>query len=188
VNAALRFSRDKRGYEHFCLVQTAQPGQTSQRRGEPRSRLLYWFRTPPNVKVGREPFDEEARRALEARNPRVTFDWKTILATPIPSADAEKWRERRHAERASRAAGKSGPDVVLSSIGEINDLENDPTLERNATLESNETVESSASGRREDSESSSAAAPASGGGAPRAVINEPNETPKDDEGNDPNTH
>jgi hypothetical protein len=105
VSAALRFSRDKRGYEHFYLVQTAQPGQTSRRRG-PRSRLLYWFRSPPNVKVGREPFDEAARRALEARYPRVSFDWKKILATPIPSADAEKWRERRQAERASRASGR----------------------------------------------------------------------------------
>ena len=42
------------------------------------------------------------RRALEAQNPDITFDWRAILETPIPSADADKWRERRRAERAAR--------------------------------------------------------------------------------------
>jgi hypothetical protein len=65
---------------------------------------LYWFRTPPDVRVGRQPFDEAVRRALEAQYPDVRFDWRQILETPIPSADAEKWRERRRAERSERAA------------------------------------------------------------------------------------
>src|SRR6476659_10073104 len=95
--AFLRFTRDKRGYEYFYLV------HSSQRRGRPTSRVLYWFRTPPNVKVGREPFDEHIRRELEKQNPDVDFDWRKILETPIPSADAEKWRERRRAERAAKA-------------------------------------------------------------------------------------
>jgi len=97
--AFLRFTRDKRGYEHFALVQP-----TTNRRGKVRTRILYWFRTPPNVKVGRQPFDEPLRRALEAQNPGVTFDWQNIIETPIPSADAEKWRERRRMERVERAA------------------------------------------------------------------------------------
>lgn len=96
--AFFRFSRDKRGYEHFYLV------QPTNRRGKSRTRVLYWFRTPPNVRVGREPFDAEVRRALEAQHPDVTFDWKTIVEAPIPSAETEKWRERRRAERASRQA------------------------------------------------------------------------------------
>src|SRR5262245_24136095 len=96
--AFLRFTRDKRGYEYFYLV------QPSQQRGRSTARVLYWYRTPPNVKVGREPFDEEVRRALERQNPDVVFDWRRILETPIPSADAEKWRERRRAERAAKAA------------------------------------------------------------------------------------
>jgi hypothetical protein len=41
--------------------------------------MLYWFRTPPNVKVGRLPLDEEAIRTVEAKNPDVTFDWKKML-------------------------------------------------------------------------------------------------------------
>src|SRR5258708_7754515 len=105
--AFLRFTRDKRGYEHFCLVQP-----TTNRRGKVRTRILYWFRTPPNVKVGREPFDEGLRRALEAQNPDITFDWQKIIETPIPSADAEKWRERRRQERAERAARQADSEEL----------------------------------------------------------------------------
>jgi hypothetical protein len=71
--------------------------------------VLYWFRTPPSIKVGRAPFEESIRRELEAQNPDVTFDWRKILETPIPSADAEKWRERRRAERAAKAARRGAP-------------------------------------------------------------------------------
>src|ERR1043166_911303 len=103
--AFLRFTRDKRGYEHFYLVQPI-----TNRRGKVRTRILYWFRTPPNVKVGREPFDEPLRRALEAQNPDVAFDWQKIVETPIPSAETERWRERRRQERAERAARQADPE------------------------------------------------------------------------------
>ena len=95
--AFFRFTRDKRGYQHFYLVEPI-----ANRRGKVRQRVLYWFRSPPDIKVGREPFDEGVRRLLEAQNPDVTFDWRTILDAPIPSAEADKWRERRRAERAAK--------------------------------------------------------------------------------------
>ena len=94
--AFLKFSRDKRGYEHFYLV------EPTTRRGKTRPRVLYWFRTPPNIRVGREPFDDDARRSLQAQNPGVTFDWRRILDTPVPAPDVEMWRERRRAEKAAR--------------------------------------------------------------------------------------
>jgi hypothetical protein len=93
----LKFSRDRRGYEHFYLVEPV-----TGRRGKTRQRVLYWFRTPPNVKVGREPFDPQVMRALEAQYPRVQFDWEQLRHTPIPSAEPEYWRERRRAERVVR--------------------------------------------------------------------------------------
>lgn len=99
--AFLRFSRDKRGYEHFQLV------EPMTRKGKTRTRVLYEFRTPPGIKVGREPFDEETRRALEKQYPSVAFDWKKIAETPVPSADAEKWRERRREEKAAKRAKKA---------------------------------------------------------------------------------
>jgi hypothetical protein len=100
--AFLRFSRDKRGVESFSLVHA-----TANRRGKVRPRVLYWFRTPPDIKMGREPFDAEVRRALEKQNPDITFDWRAIQETPIPSADADKWRERRRAERAAKHAARA---------------------------------------------------------------------------------
>ena len=102
--AFLRFTRDKRGYEQFSLFE-----QATNRRGKSRSRLLYWYRTPPNIRVGREPFDESVRRALEAQYPAVQFDWRKIVDTPIPSVEAEHWRERRRAEKAEKAARRAMP-------------------------------------------------------------------------------
>ena len=98
--AFLRFARDKRGYEHFYLV------HSTTRRGKSRSRILYWFRSPPGVKVGRPPFDESMRRALEAQYPDITFDWQQLIDTPIPppAPDVERWRERRRLERAAKQA------------------------------------------------------------------------------------
>lgn len=93
----LKFSRDRRGYEHFYLVEPV-----TGRRGKTRQRVLYWFRTPPNVKVGREPFDPQVMRALEAQYPGVRFDWEQLRNTPIPSVEPEYWRERRRAERVVR--------------------------------------------------------------------------------------
>ena len=106
----LRFSRDKRGYENIYLV------HTQSRRGKaPRQRILYWYRTPPGVKVGRPPFDEEARRRIEAQNPELSFDWPAIVATPIPPpAENEQWRERRRAERAAKQAQRAEDTTVLS--------------------------------------------------------------------------
>ena len=75
----LRINRDKRGYEHTFLM------HAFRRRGQPRPTILYWFRTPPNVKVGRAAFDEEAIRSLEERHPDLIFDWPRILETPARS-------------------------------------------------------------------------------------------------------
>jgi hypothetical protein len=93
----LRFSRDNRGYEHTYLV------QPPTRRGKgARPRVLYWFRSPPGLRLGRPAFDEEVCRALEVQNPGVVFDWDTLARTPFPPVEPEHWRERRKAERAAR--------------------------------------------------------------------------------------
>jgi hypothetical protein len=119
--AYLKFSRDKRGYEHFYLVQPSN-------RGKARPRLLYWFRTPPGVKVGRSPFDPDMRRALEAQNPGVVFDWEAITHTPIPPVVVpERWRERRRVERASRAA--EAEESAISDAGEQSALPAMTTVE-----------------------------------------------------------
>jgi hypothetical protein len=95
----VRVTRDKRGYEHVYLID-APRGRDA--------RLLYWYRTPPDVKVGREPFDEELKRTLEAQYPDVSFDWAKLSDIPTPPPDAQYWRERRRVERAARKARAEG--------------------------------------------------------------------------------
>ena len=68
------------------------------------------------MKVGREPFDPDVRRALEAHNPGVDFDWRAIIETPIPSADADKWRERRRAERAAKHAAAEEEAIEAAAV------------------------------------------------------------------------
>jgi hypothetical protein len=95
----VKFSRDKRGYANVFLI---QPG--AGRRGKSRSNILYWFRTPPHVRIGRGPFDDPAIRALQAQNPGIAFDWAKLRDTVIPAAPPVDWRERRLARRAARQA------------------------------------------------------------------------------------
>jgi hypothetical protein len=101
----VRVVRDKRGYEHVYLV------HTSARRGKPaRARTLYWYRTPPGVRVGREPFDEQVRQALESQYPDIRFEWDKLRVLPPAPQDVEIWRERRRAVRAAKLARAA--DVV----------------------------------------------------------------------------
>jgi hypothetical protein len=93
----LRFTRDERGYEHTFLV------HTSRRRGRERTQVLYWFRSPPSVRVGRAAFDPAAIRGIEEANPDIVFDWPSILeARPTEPEPAEGWRARRQRAREQR--------------------------------------------------------------------------------------
>lgn len=89
----LRFTRDKRGYENTYVVHAVR------RRGKSRQRILYWFRTPPNVRVGRAALDEGAIRTLEEQNPEIGFDWTKILEAQRPPAPAEPGGRRRRPRR-----------------------------------------------------------------------------------------
>lgn len=88
----LKFTRDHRGYENTFLVDTVR------RRGREQTRVLYWFRTPPQVKVGRAPIDEDAIRAIEDAYPDVTFNWNRILEARPPEPEPEPDDPRRRAK------------------------------------------------------------------------------------------
>ena len=107
----LRFSRDTRGYENTYVLHGFRSGE----RAGPR--LLYWFRTPPNVRVGRLPLDETAIRAIEESNPELTFDWTKMLKVkaqlpPAPSSARRSGGGRAAAARPARpaAAPETGED------------------------------------------------------------------------------
>lgn len=92
----LRFTRDRRGYENTFLVDTVR------RRGRERARVLYWFRSPPQVKIGRSAIDEAAIRLLEEEYPDVAFDWTRILEARMPEPEAEDPRRMRPRGRGDR--------------------------------------------------------------------------------------
>jgi hypothetical protein len=68
----LRVIRDKRGYETTYLMHWFRDGNRQ------RSRILYVFRTPGGVRVGRDPLEPEVLRELEKRHPEIAFEWKVI--------------------------------------------------------------------------------------------------------------
>ena len=99
----LRYSRDKRGYEHTYVLHGSRAG------GRPR--ILYWFRTPPHVVVGRDALDEEATKAIEASHPGLDFDWlKMHRERPKPPS-----RSVAMPERMQRGNRRSGPAPVKAS-------------------------------------------------------------------------
>jgi hypothetical protein len=123
----LRFTRDKRGYETTALV------YAGRKHGRSRPRLLYWFRTPPGVKVGRAPLDEHAIRWIEEQNPDITFDWPKILEAKAPAApppeDARFRRARRPApERRTPAARQPEPDPATNIVTGSDPVPDEPEI------------------------------------------------------------
>src|SRR6185436_19303410 len=43
-----------------------------------RSRILYVFRSPGGVRVGRDPLEPDVLRQIEAQHPDIAFDWKVV--------------------------------------------------------------------------------------------------------------
>lgn len=136
----LRFNKDKRGYENTYLVQPE-----GNRRGRSRSRILYWFRTPPGIRVGRGPLDEDAIRMLEAQNPEVQFDWTRILkaqppadprrAAPSEERERERGREKkRQRPQSSRATAEAGTPVPLPAADAV-PAEPEPVIPMAAMIE-----------------------------------------------------
>jgi hypothetical protein len=68
----LRVIRDKRGYETTYLMHLYREGHRQ------RSRILYVFRSPGGVRVGRPALDPEVLREIEAQYPDIVFDWKDV--------------------------------------------------------------------------------------------------------------
>jgi hypothetical protein len=128
----LRFTRDKRGYETTLLV------HAGRRNGRSRQRILYWFRTPPGVKVGRPALDEEAIRWIEEHNPDIEFDWPKILeakphAAPAPPTDMRRRQVRRPKVPGSRVPSSNVPvpkvhvpELPLPEPSEPSTLEPEP--------------------------------------------------------------
>jgi hypothetical protein len=81
--------------------------------GQARTKLLYLFRSPSHVQIGRRPLDPEVREALEHTHPDLTFDWNGLLRdSPVPSrqprVDPREHNRAGRTGRSQKPAGRSG--------------------------------------------------------------------------------
>jgi hypothetical protein len=109
----LRVIRDKRGYETTYLIHSYREG-TRQ-----RSRILYVFRTPGGVRVGREPLEPEVRRDIEARHPEIALDWKAVMADrQVVDTGPEPRRSRRPRRSDGAPVASASPPPSARSADE----------------------------------------------------------------------
>ena len=109
----LRVIRDKRGYETTYLMHWYREGNRQ------RSRILYVFRTPGGVRVGRSSLEPEVLNDIAARHPDITFDWKSVIDNQQIVESAPEVRRPRHQRSAEseqtrkaqgEAAAPGGPE------------------------------------------------------------------------------
>lgn len=108
----LRVIRDKRGYETTYLMHWFREGNRQ------RSRILYVFRSPGGVRVGRNPLEPDVLRQLEREHPGIEFDWKAVLDNQqvVEPASDQRRPRRREAPPAPRAAAVGPPPRVAAAV------------------------------------------------------------------------
>ena len=89
----LRILRDKRGYETTYLMHWFRDGNRQ------RSRVLYVFRTPGSVRVGRTALDRDVLRQIESSYPDIEFDWNAVRENQQVIEPAPEMRRRRPKRR-----------------------------------------------------------------------------------------
>jgi hypothetical protein len=112
----LRVLRDKRGYETTFLMHWFREGNRQ------RSKILYVFRTPPGVRVGRDAIDPAIVREIEAQHPEIEFDWRALRenqqvidTTPEqrrPRRPRKEEKEKPAAEKPAATHAKAEPGAA----------------------------------------------------------------------------
>ena len=100
----LRVIRDKRGYETTYLMHWFREGNRQH------SRILYVFRTPGGVRVGREALEADVLRQIEARHPGIEFDWNAVFhSQQVVETSTEPRRPRKRPSAEAPAAVQAPP-------------------------------------------------------------------------------
>ena len=102
----LRVIRDKRGYETTYLMHWIREG-TRQ-----RSRILYVFRTPGGMRVGREALESDVLKQIEAQHPDIEFDWSAVFHNQQvieTAAEPRRPRKRPPAEESAETPPAQQP-------------------------------------------------------------------------------
>ena len=108
----LRVIRDKRGYETTYLMHWCREG-TKQ-----RSRILYVFRTPGGVRVGREALESGVLKRIEAEHPDIEFDWNAVFHNQqvIESAPEVRRPRKRAPEDAPETPAAQPPQAPRFTV------------------------------------------------------------------------
>jgi hypothetical protein len=113
--------RDKRGYETTYLMHWVREGARH------RSRILYMFRSPGGVRVGRVALEPETIRQIEAQHPDIEFDWNAVRDTQQVIEPAPEFRRRRPRREAEAAA--STPVAPLAAVEAAEPVEQPEAVE-----------------------------------------------------------
>jgi len=109
----LRVVRDKRGYETTYLMHWYREGPRQ------RSRILYMFRTPAGVRVGRDPFDQQVRREIEAQYPDIAFEWDIVRENQQVVEPLEQQRRRRTRRDEADAVAPPPPAPAAEPVAQV---------------------------------------------------------------------
>ncbi len=101
----LRVIRDKRGYETTYLMHLYREGPRQ------RSKILYVFRTPGGVRVGRDPLEPDVLRQIEAQHPDIAFNWAMVRESQqlIETSSEPRRRKPRREEEAPAVVASPPP-------------------------------------------------------------------------------
>ena len=113
----LRVVRDKRGYETTYLMHWYRDGNRQ------RSRILYVFRTPGAMRVGREALEPDVLRDIESQHPGIAFDWKAVVANRQVVESAPEPRRPRKRRRPDEGAvvetpGPGAPGAPAAGVSD----------------------------------------------------------------------
>lgn len=109
----LRVIRDKRGYETTYLMHWYREGNRQ------RSRILYVFRTPGGVRVGREALEPEILRQIETEYPDIDFDWQVVVDNQQvveSNPEPRRPRKRRRTDEEADIAPAPPPPAVMTPV------------------------------------------------------------------------
>jgi hypothetical protein len=103
----IRYTRDKRGYECTLVMHAYRPTQ-----GPQRTRVLYLFRSPSHLKIGRQALDAEVAEALEHTHPDLSFNWSALVREGVTERPEPRTRPARP-DRRQRADVAPKPVLAI---------------------------------------------------------------------------
>ena len=77
-----------------------------------RTKILYVFRTPGGVRVGRDPLEPDVQRLIEAQYPDIPFNWNAVRETQqVIETNAEPRRRRPRPSTDARGVQSPSTDA-----------------------------------------------------------------------------